>query len=82
MLILNIILEGDNCWEDLKGKTIHHVREGIQVATLEGGTTSGKPSVSIRIPISDKEVVIAETTLALFLTAADAFKAKHGDPRQ
>ena len=34
----------------------------------------------IVVPLG-KEVVIAETTLALFLTAADAFKARYGDPR-
>jgi len=32
--------------------------------------------------IHPNSVVLAETSLALFLTAADALRARHGDPRQ
>jgi hypothetical protein len=42
---------------------------------------SGKPSIAIRLDLDDGSSVVAETSLALFLMAADAFKAKYGDPR-
>jgi len=84
MPVLKIILDGDSCWPDLNkpGKTIIHHTDEIQVAVLGRGMASGKPSVSIRIDIDSKTSVIAETSLALLLTAADAFKAKYGDPRK
>jgi hypothetical protein len=50
------------------------------VAALPRGTVSGKPTVTFRVDLPDGTVVLAETTLSLFLSAADAFKARHGDP--
>jgi hypothetical protein len=43
---------------------------------------SGKPSVCIGVFLPNNGgCVLAETSLALFLTAADALKARFGDPR-
>jgi hypothetical protein len=42
---------------------------------------SGAPSVAFCFKLGEREVVLAETSLALFLTAADALKARYGDPR-
>lgn len=53
----------------------------IQVTGLDGGMVSGNPSVAIRLDLPDGKTVIAETSLALFLTAADALKSRYGDPR-
>lgn len=80
---LNVILDGDGCWPDLAdGKTpIHHVKDGIEIAALPAGMSGGSPSLMIRINLPDGSVVMAETSLKLFLTAGDAFKARHGDPR-
>jgi hypothetical protein len=50
------------------------------VAPLEHGTELGKPTVTFRVDLPDGKVVLAQTTL-LFLSAADAFKARLGDPR-
>lgn len=61
---------------------IQNVREGIEVGVLPAGMASGAPSVAICVPLPNGRVVIAETSLALFLTAADAFRARYGDPRQ
>jgi hypothetical protein len=77
---LEIILDGDNCWPDLKAKGFTE-GELRGVATLPQGTVSGKPTVTVRVELPDGTVVLAETTLSLFLSAADAFKARHGDPR-
>lgn len=46
------------------------------------GTAAGNPSVMIGLERpGGSGYLVAQTTLALFLTAADALKAKHGDPR-
>jgi hypothetical protein len=80
MIPLEVHLDGDNCWPDLKERGF---TEGQfkAVAALPQGTASGKPSVAVRVELPDGTVVVAETTLALFLTAADAIKARYGDPR-
>ncbi len=52
----------------------------IVIGGMPRGTTSGNPTVMIGFKVPEGYLV-GETTLALFLTAADALKAKHGDPR-
>ena len=85
MIALTLKMEGDGAWPDMseklaEGKVLRS--ESIEMAVLKGGMASGKPSVAIRIDLDDDSVVFAETSLALFLSAADAFKAKYGDPRR
>jgi len=53
----------------------------LRVGGLADGTASGKPTVIVSAVTPDGKPVVVETTLALFLSAADALKAKHGDPR-
>jgi len=59
----------------------------IGVTGLKGGMSSGKPSVMLRFDLPPEDgfpqgrVVLAETSLALFLMAADGLKARFGDPR-
>jgi hypothetical protein len=79
MPVLNIILDGDNCWPDLQDRKIYHHTGPISVAALPGGMESGKTSVSIRIDLSDGSTVIAETSLQLFASAAKAFLARYGE---
>ena len=68
---LSVNLNGDACWPDLARKDIIHLTETlIQVACLEGGMESGKPSVTIRIDLPSGEVLLVETSMALFLDAA------------
>lgn len=52
----------------------------IEIGAMAEGTAAGHPVVQFCFEMPGK-TVIAETTLALFLTAADALKAAHGDPR-
>jgi hypothetical protein len=80
MLALNIILGGDSAWPDLldQRENIINVTTPIGITALAGGMTSGKASVALRIDLPDGRVVIAETSLALFLTAAKVFEAKYG----
>ena len=82
MIPMSILLDGDNAWPDLKdlpeGKLLH--TKGIAaVALLDGGMTSGRPSVAVRIDLPDGSVVIAETSARLFVTAGRAFMARHPD---
>ena len=79
---LDIILEGDGAFKDVDPKKLAHTTEPIRIAALEGGMESGKPSLVIGCFLPNNGgCVIAETSLALFLSAADAFKARFGDPR-
>lgn len=93
MAVMHVILDGDGCWPDLvadgetlksaaSGKPVIHLGQGapaIQVAALPGGMTSGRTSVTFRLDLPDGTVVLAETSLLLFLTAARAFREEFGD---
>jgi hypothetical protein len=82
MIGMTISLSGDNAWPDLQDKDIIHLANGappIQIAVLEGGLTSGRPSVAIRIDLPDGQTLVAETTARLFCTAARAIQAKYPD---
>lgn len=54
----------------------------VVIGGMPDGTESGKPTVMIAFDLGDREFLVAETTLSLFLTAADGLKAKYGDPRE
>jgi hypothetical protein len=82
MIGMNIKLDGDNVWPDLRDKTIIHLGQDappISVAVLNGGLASGRPSVAIRIDLPDGQTVVAETTARLFCTAAKAIMARYPD---
>jgi hypothetical protein len=81
MLVINLKVDGDKAWPELTSKNVTEVKRPIHVAGLAGGLVSGKPSVTIRFDLSENEVVLAQTSLALFLTVADLLKARYGDPR-
>jgi hypothetical protein len=53
----------------------------INIGGLSRGTSEGKPVVWILVDVPNGKPVLAQTTLSLFLTAADTLKAKWGDPR-
>lgn len=53
----------------------------IQISGIRNGLASGAPAVSIRFDLPDGRIVVANTSLKLLLTAADALKAYYGDPR-
>lgn len=82
MPALKINLQGDGAFaEEMSGHKVHHVTEAFTVAGLDHGMRSGAPSVAFCIPLPDGSVVLAETSLALLLTASDALRARFGDPR-
>jgi hypothetical protein len=79
---IHIVLEGDGIFAGVPREKLGHTTEPLVVAGLRGGMQSGKPSVVIGMYLpNDGGCVIGETSLALFLSAADALKARYGDPR-
>lgn len=80
---IDLVLAGDGAFADVNPKKLAHTTESIRIAGLAGGMQSGKPSVAIGVFLPNNGgCVIAETSLALFLTAADGLKARFGDPRE
>lgn len=53
---------------------------GFVVGGIPQGMASGAPSVAIIIPLPDGSVVFAETSLALFVSAADVLRAAYAPP--
>jgi hypothetical protein len=80
MPAMTIHINGDGCWPDLQSRSDQPTAD-LGVACLPHGMLSGAPSVMIRINEADGRVALGETSLALFLQAADAFRARYGDPR-
>jgi hypothetical protein len=80
MPVLHIHVEGEGVWPDLADKPPESAVK-LSIAALPAGMLSGAPSVMIRMDLGDGRVVVGETSLKLLLTAADAFRARHGDPR-
>ncbi len=73
---MDIQLEGDGAFKDVDLSKMVHTTQAITVAYLENGTASGKGSVSFGIELPDGTFVIAETTAALFITAAKTIEAR------
>lgn len=80
MISLDVVLNGDGAWPELAQLDVAS-GDRLAIAGLERGMVSGAPSVMVRIDWADGRVAIAETSLKLFLAAADALKARYGDPR-
>lgn len=82
MASIDLRLNGDGAFSDVPKEKLGHTTEPLRISALKGGMESGKPSVCIGMFLpNDGGCVIGETSLALFLTAADALKARFGDPR-
>lgn len=83
MVTIRLDLDGDGVWPDLAAnpEKIVHLSNNyvLEIATLDKGTTGGKPSVCFRINLPDGRVVLAETTARLFCTAAKSIMAKWPD---
>jgi len=66
-------------FRDGEYKVVEHKGE-LAIGGMAEGTENGKPVVMIGLDMGES-VLVVQTTLALFLTAAEAFKARYGDPR-
>ena len=78
MVPLDVIFD-EPAWPDLAGKAAVADGSIAGLAVLKGGTTSGRPSVALRIETKYGQTVIAQTTARLFCTAAKAIMAKYPD---
>lgn len=81
MEAVEIFPQGDGAFAKyLKDKQLHDGRI-VAIAGLPAGTASGAASVALLVQAADGTFILGQTTLKLLLTAADALKAVHGDPR-
>lgn len=61
---LNICLDGDNCWPDLRESGFAK-GEIVGIALLANGMVSGAPSVTFRAKLEDGTTALVETSFAL-----------------
>ncbi len=86
MAVISLRLVGEGAWPDLAGRiddgSIIHLGDDdvIGLASLEGGMTSGLPSVAFRFDLPDGRTVVAETSWRLLATACRALAARYGWP--
>ena len=74
---MKITLE-EPAWPELSGEQVV-MGESCDVAVLDGGTESGKPSVWIRIDTEEGVTVLVETSARLFCATAIAIQARYPD---
>lgn len=55
-------------------------KDQLTIGGMGNATETGKPGVMIALKV-EEGFLVAQTTLSLFLNAADILKAKYGDPR-
>lgn len=79
MPALDLHVDGAGAWPDLAAKGWTEAT-AIAIAGLAGGMASGLPSVTIRFDLPDGSPAIGQTSLRRFLLAADALRARYGDP--
>jgi hypothetical protein len=82
MIGMNIHLEGDGAWPQMHDRPLIHMANDappIRVMVLDGGLTSGRPSVAIGVELPDGSNLVVETTARLFCAAAKAIMAKYPD---
>lgn len=83
MLSLSVNLEGDGALQGLKFTEAH----AVEVLVLDGGMSSGKPSVTIHVTLpggvgptaKSERHIVAQTSARLFCTAAKMIEAKFPD---
>lgn len=81
MAIVDLKLEGDNAWPEIRDREIIDLSQGaIHFAVLPEGTESGQPSVSIRLDLPDGRIVFTQLTWNLLHATVKAIQAKYGTP--
>lgn len=77
-ITLRIVRRGDPApWPDLAPGSqpfTHLDEDALQVAVLEGGMTSGKPSVALRIDLPGGQVVVVENSMAAWIAATSGMR--------
>jgi len=80
MPVIKLDLEGKGAFADLaeSQQVVVHLTGQFIIAALDKGMTSGRPSLALRFDLDDGTVVIQETSVAAFLTAAAAIRGRFG----
>jgi hypothetical protein len=82
-MIMIVKLDGDNAFPELRDhkKLVHLSNDAppMQIAVLDAGMSSGRPSVCMRLDLPDGTVVLAETSARLFCMTAKQIMAKYPD---
>jgi hypothetical protein len=81
MPTLELVMDGSN-WPELRDHDIIHLGNNapaIGVAVLDAGMSSGRPSIMMRLDLPDGRIVLAETSMRLFVHAASMMLAKYPD---
>lgn len=63
-------------------KTVAELPNTFCIGGVPEATERGKPGVVMAFEVDRDTVAVVQTTLALFLSAADALRARYGDPRE
>ena len=72
MIALSVNFDGDGA---LAGLDIEEASQ-IEALILDGGTSSGRPSVTLHLTVGDRHIV-AQTSARLFCTVAKMIEAKY-----
>jgi hypothetical protein len=71
---IEVRLDGDGAWPDLaqmpEANKIYMEDSTLSIACLKNGMTSGRPSLVMRINLPDGRVLIFQTSMRGFLSAA------------
>jgi uncharacterized protein (AIM24 family) len=78
MATFKIITNGEDVWPDLKGSGFAFVGEGgkpVEIAVIPDGL---RHRLHLRIDLPDGKTVVVETSLRLFIWAADTLRREIG----
>jgi len=77
MPMIDLKLDGDAAFGDVpREKMIDASEAPWRIACLEGGMSSGRPSVALLIELPDGRVVVAQTSVRAFVAAGRAMAAR------
>jgi hypothetical protein len=73
---LTVIPNVEGAFSDLADRPFIHLGEGAEIAIgrLPGGMDSGRSSIVFRFELPDGQTVLAETSMRLFLGAAESLE--------
>lgn len=80
--VIELDLDGDGAWPDLKPGSYTDAGFTIQVVRLRGGMSSGKDSLAIRLESPDGDTMVAQTSVQAWLVVADALRAAEEGERE
>lgn len=83
MIVIDLTFDKPGVFDDVPDGKFIETKEPVKISGLSKGTVQGNPTVAIALYLPYKGgCIMGQTSLKLFLTAADALKARYGDPRE